>query len=597
MTRVEPQAALLVSIGPVQDFIATARKGQDLWFGSWLLSELSRTAAQAAQDHGAMLIMPSLDSLNGQAAIANKVVARVSAQDAIAIANAVERETRQKLASIANSVFDRIAASADGRHLRRDNADAQVADLPEIFWVVVDEVPGDWGETRRRAEAALAARKTLRDFAPVSWGAPVPKSRLDGQRESVIDEAAFPQAGQISRAERLRQNLGVGRAERLCGVGLLKRNGRHALDPEQGSGARVISTAHVASWSLRRAWDEVPSAVPGLKEAFDRFLAALPDRGASLSKAPKDHKDPVLGMTDGAAFFSGQLAEDYEGNDLETARGALREFLREGRQIVEEMGGTWPVLSPYFAVLRADGDRMGRWLDGLSSPEDQRSASEALARFAKSATEVVAEHHGHCVFAGGDDVLALLPVSTALDCAAGLNEAFTLAIARGPNGSDVRPTLSVGIQVAHATDPFKGSLEGAREAEHAAKHTYERAAFAVRLDKRGGGPLLVGDKWENLQHFLALQHAQTPNTGALPRGLAYDLRHIAERLSGEDPALNRIRALEVERVFKQKGIGSEAASVVWTRLGDRDLSSEKLVRTCDELLVTRALAALDGEDT
>ena len=31
------------SIGPVQDFIATARKSRDLWFGSWLLSELSAT--------------------------------------------------------------------------------------------------------------------------------------------------------------------------------------------------------------------------------------------------------------------------------------------------------------------------------------------------------------------------------------------------------------------------------------------------------------------------------------------------------------------------------------------------------------------------
>lgn len=33
MTGFEQQAALLFSIGPVQDFIATARKGQDFWFG------------------------------------------------------------------------------------------------------------------------------------------------------------------------------------------------------------------------------------------------------------------------------------------------------------------------------------------------------------------------------------------------------------------------------------------------------------------------------------------------------------------------------------------------------------------------------------
>src|SRR5438477_9664995 len=36
----------LISVGPVQGFIASARRTRDLWFGSWLLSELSKAAAQ-----------------------------------------------------------------------------------------------------------------------------------------------------------------------------------------------------------------------------------------------------------------------------------------------------------------------------------------------------------------------------------------------------------------------------------------------------------------------------------------------------------------------------------------------------------------------
>jgi CRISPR-associated protein Cmr2 len=35
----------LVNIGPVQDFIASARRSRDLWYGSWLLSELAKAAA------------------------------------------------------------------------------------------------------------------------------------------------------------------------------------------------------------------------------------------------------------------------------------------------------------------------------------------------------------------------------------------------------------------------------------------------------------------------------------------------------------------------------------------------------------------------
>lgn len=600
MTGFEQQAALLFSIGPVQDFIATARKGQDFWFGSWLLSELSRTAAEAAQKVGAELIMPAPASLKGQGAVANKVMARVAAKDAVPVAKSVEGAVRNRLTDLSNSVFDRITNFA-GKIFHRKSAEAQVADLLELSWVIVDEVSGDWGETRRRAEAALAARKSLRDFAPVSWGAAVPKSRLDGQRESVIDEAAFNGVKQNGHAECLRKTFGVGPTERLCGVGLFKRNGRHALTPEQARGARVISTAHVASWSLRRVWNEPPvvqsnSAQSSLKAAFERFVARLPDGGLSLSQVPQGHEDAVLGKIDGLVLFAGRLAEDYDGSQLVTARQELSVFLNEARDIVEKHGGRWRVLSPYYAVLRADGDRMGLWLDGLSTPKAHQDASEALANFAACAETVVAQHHGHCVFAGGDDVLALLPVAAVLDCAAKLNDAFTSAIASGPESSNPAPTLSVGIQIAHASDPFRGALEGAREAEHTAKQTYGRGAFAVRLEKRSGPPVLIGGRWSELASLRALQNAQEPSTGSLPRGLAYDLRRVAERLNAADSRLNEIRALEVDRVLKQKEVGNDAASAVWCRLGDRNLSHARLTRTCDELIVTRALAALEGED-
>lgn len=597
MNSTNAQSAFLLSIGPVQDFIATARKGQDLWFGSWLLSELARTAAEAAQAEGAVLIMPARASLESQDAVANKVVARVPTKDSLAIANAVETATRKRLTDLANSVFDHIGATKEGRYLRRDSADAQVADLPEIAWVVVDEVAGDWGETRRRAELALAARKSLRNFGPVTWGAPVPKSRLDGQRESVIDEAAFLGANRDGRAERLRQSFGIGPAERLCGVGLLKRNGRHALSPDQARGARVISTYHVASWSLRRAWDGLSAAHGDLKAAFARFMDSLPDCGSSLSKVPQGYEDPVLGALDGAVLFAGRLSDDYQGDELDAARRALSDFLREARRIVEGKDGRWPVLSPYYAIVRADGDHMGAWLDGLSTPEDHQKASAALATFAGDADRVVAKHHGHCVFAGGDDVLALLPVSTALDCAAALNDSFAKAIANGPTGSGTAPTLSVGIQIAHAIDPFREALEGASEAERAAKQVYERAAFAVRLDKRSGSPMLVGGKWADLTSFRALQVAQDPTEASLPRGLAYDLRRVSDQLMGEDPALNKIRALEVDRVLKQKDVIEHVSAAIWARLGDRDLSAERLMRCCNEMIVTRSLAAFDGEDS
>lgn len=595
MTNATQQVALLFSIGPVQDFIATARKGQDLWFGSWLLSELARTAAKTVQAEGGELIMPECASLDEP--IANKVVARLAGKDSVTVAKAVEKAVRAKLDALAKSVFDHITRSSEG-HLRRTNAEAQVADLPEIAWVIVDEVEGNWGETRRRAEMALAARKSLRDFGAVTWGASVPKSRLDGQRESVIAEVAFSAGTQTSGVDSLRTSFGVGPRERLCGVGLLKRNGRHVLPPEAAKGSRVVSTAHIASWSLRRVWSELPAAQAELRNAFGTFKKNLPDECGGLSDVPKGHEDPVLERFDGLMLFAGQFADVYVEDDLRIARQGLSDFLCEARKIVERHNGVWRNLSPYYSVVRADGDRMGVWLDGLHTHDEHRAASKALASFAKTAEEVVKNCHGHCVFAGGDDVLALLPVATALDCADQLRDAFAGAIATAPQGKGPLPTLSVGIQVSHVMDPFRESLDGARKAEHEAKNTYERAAFAVRLDKRSGAPLLVGDKWGELPNIRALQEAQEPNTGLLPRGLAHDLWRVAEALKGDSTELKSVRALEVERVLKQKDIGEDGRNVLWARVGDRKrVCSNRLVRLCNELLVTRALAALEGEDS
>ncbi len=39
-------------------------------------------------------------------------------------------------------------------------------------------------------------------------------------------------------------------------------------------------------------------------------------------------------------------------------------------------------------------------------------------------TAAVAEHHGALVYSGGDDVLAFLPLDTALDCAGALRASF-----------------------------------------------------------------------------------------------------------------------------------------------------------------------------
>src|SRR5229473_376693 len=74
----------LVSIGPVQAFIASARRTRDLKFGSELLSELSKAAAKKIAEANPLntLIFPALADLtslnpNTNFNVANKIVALI----------------------------------------------------------------------------------------------------------------------------------------------------------------------------------------------------------------------------------------------------------------------------------------------------------------------------------------------------------------------------------------------------------------------------------------------------------------------------------------------------------------------------------------
>ena len=180
---------LVISLGPIQEFIASARRCQDLWFGSYLLSELARAAAKALP--GAALVFPDAQTAaaapNRRAEVANKIVAVIDG-DAGAVRAAAESartamEARRD--AVMRDVFDRVPVE----HFRRDTAEAQVKGLMEFLWVAVDAGAGDAGykAARREAERLLAARKNTRQWQQPPWGmAGVPKSSLDGLRESVL---------------------------------------------------------------------------------------------------------------------------------------------------------------------------------------------------------------------------------------------------------------------------------------------------------------------------------------------------------------------------------------------------------------------------
>lgn len=566
---------MILSIGPVQDLIASARRCRDLWFGSWLLADAAREAAEhvaeRARERGASndgcdaLVFPGAATktdLSRDRRVANRILARlpVGLDDAADIAMGAADAARARLRGLADRAFERVPPSLAG-YLHRDEAEAQVGDLLDIQWVVVAEGEGGYAEALDRANALLAARKHSRVWDPPTWSKPVPKSSIDGFRESVIDERLYDDIarGRVA-AKDAYDAFRIHASERLCGVGLLKRLGRDASDR---SGAdRFFSTSHLAALPTLVGAAKHPHAAEAFGALRERLRDLFPDLVHHLfDVVPRPL--PPFGRVDGAVLFDSRLAElveELEGEaadlsaKLPEARKALRSFLKS-LNLAEPL--------PYFAVLLADGDRMGRAIRTLGDFEAHRRLSRALSSFAEEARTIVESdaHHGSLVYSGGDDVLALLPLHSVLACADELRAAFAAGLA--PLGlGDATPTLSVGVAIGHHLTPLDETLNQARAAEALAKR--ERNSLALVVDKRSGPDLELTRPWSDALTARLRRFAAAHRDGQISDKAAFELMALEELahprsnhpgVPGVDPAqLRKLVAAETERVLRGKAL-------------------------------------------
>ncbi|MEP7009307.1 MAG: type III-B CRISPR-associated protein Cas10/Cmr2 [Acidobacteriota bacterium] len=606
---------LAISLGPVQEFLAAARRTRDLWFGSWLLSELARAAAKAIEArHPGSVIFPAADALaDGDATFANKILARVPDDPESAAGAAIEalQKRRDELREMAFKALGDLKET----EFHRAAAGAQVSDLIEIQWASALEFGGEAGyaDARRTAEGVLAARKNQRDWIQPHWGAPVPKSAIDGLRESVIDEKLF-EGNTGWDAERLYKTFGVEGGERLDGVSLLKRLGRQRGRPLDH---HFASTGHIAAWPLLerlRKPGEDEGARAKVKVAWDRLKSAIVDSGVDLrdhevyaasDPAGNREEHPILGRLDGSLLFEGRLADLFRDRTEVDAQGKRRPIsAADRRRLAAKLRGALadflkaaelPAPLPYYAILHADGDRMGSAIDHLKELPRHRELSQQLTAFAVEARRIVeATHHGELVYAGGDDVLAFLPLHEAIPCARALADTFAGLLEDFPDEDDVKPTLSVGLGIAHFMAPLSRTLELARSAEKDAKAVPGKNALALRIDKRSGPTLRLAGSWTtidlDLENFAKL-HARDEISD---KG-GFDLRELARLIEGstgdDRKNLEDLAQKEAIRILarKQPKHGQDAghSEAVRKRLREILERSKSIAAFADRLIAAR----------
>jgi CRISPR-associated protein Cmr2 len=414
--RVADQESLLVfSIGPVQGFIAAARKLEDLWSGSYILSQLAGVAIDKifneAQTEGlkVSLVYPAQRERAqyvkvNVASIPNRFIIRIYDEDSKAaqLAQAASEAVRNKFIEMGTyairRTFSKETETANMYELLYQQVDA----LLEIFWAV-ETMHGekDYDRARQQVEKRLAAVKNCRPYVPYRQQGLV--CTLCGEHQALTEKANDENAD----------------------YGQMKRNLVH-------------------TWSKRK-----------------------PEFQALRNSKNNEEKEGRIKDGEGlcAICLTKRLARQYFCDYVD--RSSFGVF-----PSTHDIAGD----SKYYAVLRMDGDDMGKWVSGEKaglkevSMAYQEQLSRNLESFAaRLVPEQVEQYAGQLIYAGGDDVLVFVAVDKVLSLAKGLRLGFGKHLGQGWDTEIDRATASLGIVIAHEKTPLSTVLNYASRMEEQAK--------------------------------------------------------------------------------------------------------------------------------
>jgi len=532
---------LLFSLGPVQGFIAEARRTRDVWAGSFLLSWLSaiamREIANAVgsedcfqlprleRDPLYRALVNGKDEADYQASLPNHcevlIPAGVRFDPSICA-----RKVQAKWYALAQEVWEAFlkpALSGDALTQTKAIWTRQIGDehegpFWEVQWVLASDGADDWLERRK----LWRTWRDLPDEEPDLCTMMGDWQELSGHHRATREGKAAQAEFWGNVREKVVEVLDRGAtlielrdAERLCAIAFVKRmfpllprktlrrvigwpapaklrRHKEGEDRSRIDDSYRPSTAYLAAgrW-LERAWTHAEPECRRFSGTLWAVKESRPLRKAErISKLGlvKDH--PPFTQIDGKLFFDGsyeaetelkQIGKDDKEELLEALAAIAAVKISAGGKAEETVGRP----SPYYAVLRMDGDKMGTFSKNKLLPV-------MLAMFANRVRKAVRKHHGELVFAGGDDLLALLPLEDALDAAIALRAEWARWVGRRIPGA----TISAGVVYVHYEVALRWALEEARrQLDGIAKEVNGRDSLAISVMSRRGPALGWATTW------------------------------------------------------------------------------------------------------
>ncbi|GAP08582.1 CRISPR-associated protein, Cmr2 family [Anaerolinea thermolimosa] len=479
------KAVLIFTFSPVQSFIAEARRSEDLFNGSAILSRLAQAAGKAIQTAGELIYPAQLQENDTP----NVLVARVSQEQAPEIA----QKARQALLKEWQEIAEKARAEA---YLEEDDLwkriwKRQVVEAPpwQIFWAVAPETE-NYAQAYEAARDMLERAKRSRLFD---------QSEEEGEKDSLSGARTALRTQKYATARKYWEAMS--RKPHILSS-QVRPEGRELLD----SIALVkrfweVGDREFPSTSTVAAWDFYLEAQKKAQDELSRYRQAL-------EKLPlyRARKQDAVFPYDGDLFFEETLTrqrmkdsynvEKVDEAALQQVRGTLKSLIQKTRKSP----------SPYYMLIQFDGDGVGAKIDHLLENKEKAEAnhrcfSENIARFSNQVRKVVKpEAGGFLIYNGGDDVLFLASREKGLELARKLAEEYQNTVGKDLG---ILATASAGVVIAHHLTPLARALSLLHEAEKSAKlgkkdDLGNKGMVCVTLAKRGGEALSALSPWEHV---------------------------------------------------------------------------------------------------
>ena len=528
----ENKALLLFTISPVQSFITASRKTNDLLAGSLLLSGLAGAAIETVTANGGRIIFPYIKdaaNIKNNRSLPNRFLAEVPAKRAEEIALLAEKSIldRQNNSGYVHDLAQKYkkrtedASYSANPHWNNEWIN-QTNNYWEIYWgikILPDDeadINANYGMYYNELENSVGFRKTVRNFNQfIQEGI---KCNLFPEFSSVFPlnhKNNYKDAKAFFREEMWgkKKNFRYSKGEMLSSIGILKRE--YSADIS----ASFPSTANLANGTFMESAVNKYQSDPGFRSLVEEYVTAYAGLRKTLDIAPSENYRRIKkGVQDKTllefiksdnSFLMKEikspemLAKIYEADGLDA--GVYNNYSKALKKLLENSDES---PSAYYAVIYFDGDEMGKWLSGthVNSKGEQlkitpllhNQISEALTGFAAvKAPKVVEEDNlAQLLFSGGDDVIAFAPLNSLLKLFKDIHESFANTMFDAAN-KFMKGTGSFGVCIAHHNHSLSEVLNEARSAEHYAKSTLGRNAFAITVLKHSGEKETAGARFDD----------------------------------------------------------------------------------------------------